>query len=217
MDKTLPLPVTTDTPSTPRRARIVELVAGLFDVFRRNLSAGTPPSSSSSYDDNESLPPLRDGLDVPEPGTIITSEEEGGYVEKVVVEQSWGSGTRSRLQTSESSDPEHKLESKSGEIQPIQMRAQDTEAEGQSNTSLVILIRIWLKLRHFFYPRPFDVGSEQRYDDDDWYSKKTMAQLASTWLIINLGLGCASVPRPWTLIDYIFYAGVSSSPTAAFF
>ncbi|KAF5379640.1 hypothetical protein D9757_009182 [Collybiopsis confluens] len=98
-------------------------------------------------------------------------------------------------------------------------REQDVNAlfDGHGNPTFVFIIRIWLKIRHFFYPRPFDVGSEKKYDEDDWYSKKTMAQLAATWLIINCALACVSVPRPWTSIDYIFYAGIAPAFTVPIF
>lgn len=36
-----------------------------------------------------------------------------------------------------------------------------------------------------------------------------MAQTAAIWLIINFVLAIISVPKPWTTIDYIFYAGAS--------
>ncbi|KIK51405.1 hypothetical protein GYMLUDRAFT_50559 [Collybiopsis luxurians FD-317 M1] len=216
----LPLPVTVPADTAPssslgKRPQFIQLVTRLFDTIRTNLTAGTPPSSSESFADDDDVSPPLHALDVPDPGTVITSEEEGGYVEKVVVEQSWGSGTRQP--SSDSSDPDQHKDSKSGEnIQPIQMmnprgggEAGTDIADGHSNASLVAMIRLWLKIRHFFYPRPFDVGSEKRYDEDDWYSKKTMAQTASIWLIINWALGCVSVPRPWTLIDYIFYAAIA--------
>ncbi|KAJ3849944.1 hypothetical protein EV368DRAFT_46285 [Lentinula lateritia] len=93
----------------------------------------------------------------------------------------------------------------------------EVDVDGKLNLYLVCLLRFWLKIKHFFYPRPFDVGSEKRYDEDDWYSKKTMAQLASIWLILNLALGCVSVPRPWTIIDFIFNAGIAPAFTLPIF
>ncbi|KAJ3873029.1 hypothetical protein F5051DRAFT_338320 [Lentinula edodes] len=93
----------------------------------------------------------------------------------------------------------------------------EVDVDGKLNLYLVCLLRFWLKIKHFFYPRPFDVGSEKRYDEDDWYSKKTMAQLASIWLILNLALGCVSVPRPWTIIDLIFNAGIAPAFTVPIF
>ncbi|KAJ4474814.1 hypothetical protein J3R30DRAFT_3295227 [Lentinula aciculospora] len=93
----------------------------------------------------------------------------------------------------------------------------EVDVEGKHNLFLVILLRILLTIKHFFYPRPFDVGSEKRYDEDDWYSKKLLAQLASIWLVINLALGCVSVPRPWTIMDYIFYSGVAPAFTLPIF
>ncbi|KAJ3903764.1 hypothetical protein F5879DRAFT_803012 [Lentinula edodes] len=93
----------------------------------------------------------------------------------------------------------------------------EVDVDGSLNLYLVCLLRFWLKIKHFFYPRPFDVGSEKRYDEDDWYSKKTMAQLASIWLILNLALGCVSVPRPWTIIDFIFNAGIAPAFTLPIF
>ncbi|KAJ3767871.1 hypothetical protein FB446DRAFT_753512 [Lentinula raphanica] len=212
---TLPLPVT-ESSSKIRRPRFYPLsfFPTLISTIRTNLSAGTPPSSSTSYDDHGD-PQLDQNLDLPDPGNVVTSEEGDGFVSKVVVEQSWGSGTRSKPPTSDSSRPtshDHK-ESKSGETPPDQIVVQpdvrEVEADGVHSLYLACLLRVWLKIKQFFYPPPFDVGSEKKYDEDDWYSKKVLAQLASIWLIINLALGCVSVPRPWTVIDYIFYAGIA--------
>ncbi|KAJ3756009.1 Tco5, signal transduction HAMP domain histidine kinase [Lentinula raphanica] len=212
---TLPLPVT-ESSSKIRRPRFYPLsfLPTLISTIRTNLSAGTPPSSSTSYDDHGD-PQLDQNLDLPDPGNVVTSEEGDGFVSKVVVEQSWGSGTRSKPPTSDSSRPtshDHK-ESKSGETPPDQIVVQpdvrEVEADGVHSLYLACLLRVWLKIKQFFYPPPFDVGSEKKYDEDDWYSKKVLAQLASIWLIINLALGCVSVPRPWTVIDYIFYAGIA--------
>ncbi|KAJ3795927.1 hypothetical protein GGU11DRAFT_686862 [Lentinula aff. detonsa] len=99
----------------------------------------------------------------------------------------------------------------------LQSDEREVDVDGKHSVYLVCLLRIWLKITHFFYPRPFDVGSEKRYDEDDWYSKKTLAQLASIWLIINLALGCVSVPRPWTIMDYIFYSGIAPAFTLPIF
>ncbi|KAJ3994080.1 hypothetical protein F5050DRAFT_1576353 [Lentinula boryana] len=99
----------------------------------------------------------------------------------------------------------------------MQSDEREVDVDGKHSVYLVCLLRIWLKIIHFFYPRPFDVGSEKRYDEDDWYSKKTLAQLASIWLIINLALGCVSVPRPWTVMDYIFYSGIAPAFTLPIF
>ncbi|KAJ3743803.1 hypothetical protein DFH05DRAFT_1400075 [Lentinula detonsa] len=222
-DSTLPLPAT--EPSLPhwrRRVGLVSFLSTLLSTIRTNLSAGTPPSSSTSCDDQHDSHPQPDP-DSPEPETVVTSEEEDGYISKVVVEQSWGSGTRSKHPTSDTSGPasHDNKESKSGEIPPVQIMLQSDEREvdvdGKHSVYLVCLLRIWLKITHFFYPRPFDVGSEKRYDEDDWYSKKTLAQLASIFLIINLALGCVSVPRPWTIMDYIFYSGIAPAFTLPIF
>ncbi|KAJ3889943.1 hypothetical protein GG344DRAFT_50604 [Lentinula edodes] len=221
-DVALPLPVTEPSPrKLQRRLRIIPFLSSLLTTIRANLSAGTPPSSSTSYDDHEDLNPQLN-LDLQDPDTVVTSEEEDGFISKVVVEQSWGSGTRSKP-TSDSSDPashDHK-DSKSGETQPVHLMKttdeREVDVDGKLNLYLVCLLRFWLKIKHFFYPRPFDVGSEKRYDEDDWYSKKTMAQLASIWLILNLALGCVSVPRPWTIIDLIFNAGIAPAFTVPIF
>ncbi|KAF8825455.1 hypothetical protein HHX47_DHR6000052 [Lentinula edodes] len=221
-DVALPLPVTEPSPrKLQRRLRIIPFLSSLLTTIRANLSAGTPPSSSTSYEDHEDLNPQLN-LDLQDPDTVVTSEEEDGFISKVVVEQSWGSGTRSKP-TSDSSDPasqDHK-DSKSGETQPVHLMKtadeREVDVDGSLNLYLVCLLRFWLKIKHFFYPRPFDVGSEKRYDEDDWYSKKTMAQLASIWLILNLALGCVSVPRPWTIIDFIFNAGIAPAFTLPIF
>ncbi|KAJ4475940.1 hypothetical protein C8J55DRAFT_122199 [Lentinula edodes] len=221
-DVALPFPVTEPSPrKLQRRLRIIPFLSSLLTTIRANLSAGTPPSSSTSYDDHEDLNPQLN-LDLQDPDTVVTSEEEDGFISKVVVEQSWGSGTRSKP-TSDSSDPashDHK-DSKSGETQPVHLMKtadeREVDVDGKLNLYLVCLLRFWLKIKHFFYPRPFDVGSEKRYDEDDWYSKKTMAQLASIWLILNLALGCVSVPRPWTIIDLIFNAGIAPAFTVPIF
>ncbi|KAJ3920026.1 hypothetical protein F5877DRAFT_38979 [Lentinula edodes] len=221
-DVALPLPVTEPSPrKLQRRLRIIPFLSSLLTTIRANLSAGTPPSSSTSYEDHEDLNPQLN-LDLQDPDTVVTSEEEDGFISKVVVEQSWGSGTRSKP-TSDSSDPasqDHK-DSKSGETQPVHLMKtadeREVDVDGKLNLYLVCLLRFWLKIKHFFYPRPFDVGSEKRYDEDDWYSKKTMAQLASIWLILNLALGCVSVPRPWTIIDLIFNAGIAPAFTVPIF
>ncbi|KAJ3862445.1 hypothetical protein EV359DRAFT_45149 [Lentinula novae-zelandiae] len=221
-DAALPLPATEPSPrNLKHRLRIIPFLSSLLATIRTNLSAGTPPSSSTSYDDHEDLNPQLN-LDLQDPDTVVTSEEEDGFISKVVVEQSWGSGTRSKP-TSDSSDPashDHK-DSKSGETQPVHLMKtadeREVDVDGKLNLYLVCLLRFWLKIKHFFYPRPFDVGSEKRYDEDDWYSKKTMAQLASIWLILNLALGCVSVPRPWTIIDFIFNAGIAPAFTLPIF
>ncbi|KAE9396812.1 hypothetical protein BT96DRAFT_977262 [Gymnopus androsaceus JB14] len=209
-EETLPLPVTNS--STRPSPRLVQFITEVVETIRTNLTAGTPPSSSSSYDDDEPpLPSLDDAVNGDFIGTV--SESQGGYVEKVVVEQSWGSG--SRQLTSDSSDPENP-EHKSAGTQPIQIMTHE-ETDIPHNAFLVGLFRFWLKIKDFFYPRPFDVGSEKRYNDDDWYSKKTMAQTAAIWLILNFILAIPSVPKPWTLIDLIFYAGMAPGITLPVF
>lgn len=156
-DSSLPLPVTDS--STRQKPQLAQFLSGLVETIRTNLTAGAPPSSSSSYGDDESPLALDDAPNGEFIGTI--SESQGGYVEKVVVEQSWGSG--SRQLTSDSSDPDNP-EHKSAGTLPIQIMPRE-ERDAPHNAFLVLVFRIWLKIKDFFYPRPFDVGSEKRYND----------------------------------------------------
>ncbi|KAG7094161.1 hypothetical protein E1B28_007772 [Marasmius oreades] len=176
--------------------------------FTRRLRADVPLSSSNP--DHE------------EQGRCEDLEEEwketteNGRTERVVVEQSWATGRSGKqFNSSESSDPDLVTEVKSGATPPVLLVVQDKESAvtrhgfwTRSNFLVRIRYRIWPVIAEFFFPRPFEGHAEEQFRNEDWQSKKKLALIASLWFLLSWGLGLWLVPRPFTLLDKIFYYGL---------
>ncbi|KAF9269248.1 hypothetical protein L218DRAFT_891404 [Marasmius fiardii PR-910] len=208
--QTLPPPAVSQSSTHSRR--LSTRLRSMWYGFTRRLHADVPLSSSNTAPDNEELA-NRDENE--EEWKEMT---ENGRTERVVVEQSWATSGRSGkvFNSSESSDPDVVTEVKSGATPPVlHAVVQDKESAvarngfwTQSNFLVRIRYRIWPPIAEFFSPRPFDGQPECQFRNEDWQSKKKLALVASLWFLVSWGLGLWLVPRPFSLLDQIFYYGL---------
>ncbi|KAF8509178.1 hypothetical protein BU17DRAFT_56291, partial [Hysterangium stoloniferum] len=65
--------------------------------------------------------------------------------------------------------------------------------------------RIFPPIYAFFKQDFYDEECENAYQKEGWYSRKTLAFYSGVFLVFNWVLACAIVPKPWTILDKIFY------------
>ncbi|KAF9494884.1 hypothetical protein BDN71DRAFT_1392461 [Pleurotus eryngii] len=188
-----------------KSARVGVSFSVLWEKFRRRIGTGTAPSTSSIL--NESAA----DSSILQPTHYYRYEDEDVDVDDVVVDRVWSEELKSSVSHSENGvSPE-----KSGDSHP-QTAVSDHESivpHGGFWASLTVLIilrwRVWPAVKDFFDSKFTDKKSEQHYAQENWYHSKRLAIWSSVWLAVNWGLGCGFVPKPFVLMDKIFYWGVA--------
>ncbi|KDQ26517.1 putative Tco5 histidine kinase [Pleurotus ostreatus PC15] len=206
---TLPPPAISNGNGSASRKRKSARVGVSFSVhwekFRRRIGTGTAPSTSSIL--NESAA----DSSILQPTHCYRYEDEDVDVDDVVVDRIWSEELKSSVSHSENGvSPE-----KSGDSHP-QTAVSDHESivpHGgfwASSTALIILRwRVWPAVKDFFDSKFTDEKSEQHYVQENWFHSKRLALWSSVWLAVNWALGCGFVPKPFVLMDKIFYWGVA--------
>lgn len=183
----LPVPATHSTPSlaSVRRKKKTRIDGSAksklheyWDRFRRRISSGTEPSSSSAFDDST-------GDSSGYGRTRSVREDPDAVLDEVVVDREWGEEPR----TSSTTHSDHGASpEKSGGSNHLGGTNTDHDsvavhAEGfwGSCTPLVwIRWRIWPGLVGFFYTRFLDEKSEEHYNKENWFLRKVRTFRLST-------------------------------------
>lgn len=146
-------------------------------------------------------------------------DEDRGPVDEVVVDSAWWNHSEHHERTSATpsevgySSPEKSGGSNhfggsasAGRESPI------PKPEGFWGLCLPLTLlrwRVWPAILGFFTNPFYDAKAEEHYRKEIWFSSKSLALWSSLFYIVNWVLGCALVPKPFTLGDNIFYFGVA--------
>lgn len=197
--------------------------------------------TGESADTGETWSRLRVAQDRAEAVRSEVSDTDEGPVDEIVVDRVWQTNEFEKLTESEEtrSSPGDKSGGGTGQTQGAgNGTATDHESgmvftrpEGFWGLCLPLTLlryRFWPSAVDFFSCRFYDVRQEEHYTKEIWFSSKvfTSANLArnvltyfvqplalwsSLFYVLNWVLGCALVPKPFTLGDNIFYFGVGRS------
>jgi len=127
----------------------------LWSTFKANIRDPVTPPSSVAGDDGEGPREFEAQLEAPEIGSV----------ERVVVDRSWTAGDGVHM-SSDSSDPD---QATSGETpttsHPSYPNSSDRDSVQLHSNSWIKtrLLCYALKTKHFFYPRRFEITSEEAY------------------------------------------------------
>lgn len=176
-----------------------------WDNFTRRLGNGTAPSTSSILDGS-----TVDGSHrMPEPPPGEPDDE----VDEVVVDRVWFEEQNNISAETESVTPGDRFGDN-----PTGGTNTDRESlavmEGfWAKSAFLIFLRwgVWPALLGFFRLRFVDEKLEAQYFRESWFFRKTLALFCSVFFVGNWILGVAFHLRPVSLIEKIFYYGVSRS------
>ncbi|KAJ8516509.1 hypothetical protein ONZ45_g6212 [Pleurotus djamor] len=180
-------------------ARIGYNLAMYWASLKRRMGTGTAPSTSSLLEESAGDSVSR---------TIYIPEGEDDFVDEIVVDRVWSEeiNKSSVTQSENGGTPD-----KSGGDSHPHTGSSDHESIAHTGFwgSLTVLSilrwRLWPNLLHFFNSSFPDLRSEKRYMGDNWFYAKSLAGWSAAWLIVNWVLGLAFVPRPFTLMDKIYF------------
>jgi len=202
VDDLLPPPVLqTNAGITRRKSARFGSLAEHWAKFKRHIGTGTLLSSSSQIAESAVENSYTQRMEI---------AQEDSTVDEVVVDRVWSEDIKS---IDSHSDCGGNGLGESPQVNP----------GGSDHESLVyegfwslwpplanIRWRAWPFIMEIFSSRFIDEKSEQRYVQETWFLKKSLALWASLWLIANWVLGCVFIPHdPIALLDKIFYFGVA--------
>ena len=205
----LPTPATAkDVPSRPRRnSKSVQIRGGFrshWVAFKKKVTSGTPPSTSSSPDDST--------------GTVsyIHKSQESApcgqddHVDVVVVDRVWGEDPKWSTKSDSNSPLEDaRAENKLGTTNTDPGSSEpDTGFWASSTVLFFFRWRIWPLIWGFFWLRFTDQVFEAHYVKETWFLRKRLALFSAVFFVINWLLPVILLTRPATLSDAIFYYGV---------
>lgn len=227
----LPLPTTeTQVRKTPR-TRFQSGLKVHWARFKNHLGTGSALSESAletSAESTEGSSNYRRYIEKTgrnTPGVVPVDE---GPVDEIVVDNQFlVSGERSVTQPSEAGDkgytpdgPTSGQHTNEPRLNSHGLPASDSYFEGTVSSfwdrhpALVcIRYRILPFLWRFFNLAFHDPEAEAHYLKERYYSKKRLAFFVSLFFVLNWALACALLPRPFELIDNVFYYGFASALT----
>lgn len=127
----------------------------------------------------------------------------------VVVDRDWSEEfLRSSVAGSEQAKDDHPLITKSGSYPQNGTSVQDNFASQYFG---------WRGITHFFDSSFMDEDFERAFSHERWQSLKKIALWASIWFFVNWIMGIILVPKPWVLIDRVFYYAVAPVVTVPLF
>ncbi|KAF7309943.1 Histidine kinase [Mycena indigotica] len=207
----LPPPVLQKVPSgttgsgrrRPKKKARFGLSAAWSTIASRFGTVSTPSLSSS-----EIRASLVEQSSVGTRAVDATSDPD--RVDRIVVDRSWATESRSRGSHDEERSPETKSKSSYGAA-PLTPFQEGWHPSGplQKHTP-TILWSVWAMLLHFFHPTFPDERTERHYKNEDWGLSKGLARWAAVWLIINWALGAAFSARPRNAMDNVFLYGIGT-------
>ena len=206
----LPAPVTArDAPSRPRRnSKSVQISGGFreyWTAFKKKVTSGTAPSTSSSPDDStgtgtNSLKPQGSG-----------ACEQDGDVDVVVVDRLWSEDLKWSTK-SDSNPPFEETRASDNRLGTTTTDPGTSEADTSYWTSSPVLFflrwRIWPPIWGFFRLRFPDHNVEAHYVKETWFLRKRLALFSAAFFVMNWLIPVILISRPVTLADSIFYYGV---------
>ncbi|KAL5531605.1 hypothetical protein ACEPAG_4482 [Sanghuangporus baumii] len=146
--------------------------------------------------------------------------DDAKSVDEVVVDRSWG---RSGTISESVSDDEDGLKSSGVARNPKSADNSGTSTsgdfDGHNHPShgfwsscpplTIIRWRLWPAAVSFFSPRFPNQKSEDHYKKEIWFQSKPLALWSALFFVINWVLGCALLPRPFSIADNIYFFGVA--------
>ena len=206
----LPTPATAkDVPSRPRRnSKSVQIRGGFrshWAAFKKKVTSGTPPSTSSSPDDSTGTASY-----VHKPRGFAPCEQDDN-VDVVVVDRVWGEDPKwSTKSDSNSPFEDPRVENKFGTTSTdLGSSEHDTGCWASSPVWFFFRWRIWPLILGFFRLRFSEEMFETHYAKETWFLRKRLALFSAVFFVINWLLPIILLTRPVTLSDAIFYYGVS--------
>ncbi|KAF8645083.1 hypothetical protein AX16_008141 [Volvariella volvacea WC 439] len=207
----LPPPVTfpVATPSSSRTSAPSPLhhLSRQWDRIRAHFGPGSLPSGPSCTAElSVETPAPRGQLQ----GDRQHTDNDPG-VDQVVVDRKWSEDLRGSANDFEWTP----ILEKARTVAPRHTTARGShdsngEEEQRDVSPLFLLVHwLWRNILEVFSPRFTEWNIEQKYMEENWRLKKSLAVWASIWLIANWVLGCSFVPKPFVLMDKIFYFGVA--------
>ncbi|KAI5122480.1 hypothetical protein M0805_001390 [Coniferiporia weirii] len=189
-------------------ARFLRRVGNGDDVSSESIAAGSTERSSAEVARERHDVEIDVGADMDYP--------DDKSVDVVVVDRSWGRSLTGSDMSEDDSGPDRGTTdhfdhggtmSSGGRESPTKSRA-----GGFWGLCLLLTIaryRLWPMAVEFFSARFYEKKAEEHYRKEIWFQSKPLALWSSLFFVINWILGCALVPKPFTLADNIFYFGIS--------
>ena len=204
----LPAPATArDRPSRPRRnSKSVQISVGWrahWTAFKKQITSGTAPSSSSSPDDSTGT------------GTVSyvhkaqgsSTGEQDEHVDVVVVDRLWGEepGRSTKSDSNEETHAENRLGTTNTDH-----NSSEADSGFWASSSILYFLRwrVWPPIWGFFRLRFVDHKFEANYVKETWFLRKRLALFSAAFFVINWLLPVILISKPVTLADAIFYYGV---------
>ncbi|KAI0091493.1 hypothetical protein BDY19DRAFT_904154 [Irpex rosettiformis] len=174
-----------------------------WDRLLRKMGNGTAPSSSSAFD--ESTAGESSGYQRP---TRVEDVDEP--VDEVVVDREWAEELKSTSAThsDHGGTPERGTGSNAmgGTSTDRDSLAMHTDGFWGLWTPLIWLRwRLWPLVLGFFLTEFLDKKSEEHYNKENWFLRKSLAIWSACFYILNWTLAVIVTPRPTVLPDTIFY------------
>jgi len=204
----LPAPATArDRSSHPRRnSKSVQISVGWrahWTAFKKQITSGTAPSSSSSPDGSTGTGTMSSVHKV----QGSTMGEQDGLVDLVVVDRLWGED-KGRSTKSDSNEETH-AENRLGTTNTDRNSSEADSGFWASSPILHFLRwRLWPPIWGFFRLRFVDHKFEATYIKETWFLRKRLALFSAAFFVINWLLPVILISKPVTLADAIFYYGV---------
>lgn len=192
-EPTLPPPVQQASSFSSRKNKKARIDGGIkknlqvhWDRFRRKLSNGTAPSSSSAFEESTA------GGSSYHRSTArqVVAEDADEKLDEVVVDREWAED----LKTTSATHSDHGVQPERGAgSNPIGGTNTDRESLAMHGDgfwgSCVPLIwirwRVWPFLLGFFYTRFLDDKAEQHYNRESWFLRKVCNIYRYTLLVIT--------------------------------
>ncbi|EJD07512.1 uncharacterized protein FOMMEDRAFT_150045 [Fomitiporia mediterranea MF3/22] len=194
-----------------------------WDRFLRRVGGGVEDSTDSVVAESGE----QDGAEVDSERRVTDADyededtEDEKSVNEVVVDRSWG---RSRTGSdSMSIDEDGPNKSSSDPHNPGSvdkggtLGSDDLDSDARHSHRFwscclplsMIKWQLWNSAVKFFSSPFHSQKSEERYRREIWFQSKPLALWSSLFFVINWVLGCALVPKPFTIADTIFYFAVA--------
>ncbi|KAL5536973.1 hypothetical protein ACEPAF_796 [Sanghuangporus sanghuang] len=141
-------------------------------------------------------------------------------VDEVVVDRSWGrSGTISESVSDEEDGLKSSGVARTSKSADNSGTSTNGDLDGRNHPShgfwsfclllTIIRWRLWPAAVGFFSPRFPNQKSEEHYKKEIWFQSKPLALWSALFFVINWVLGCALLPRPFSIADNIYFFGVA--------
>ncbi|KDQ09786.1 hypothetical protein BOTBODRAFT_178696 [Botryobasidium botryosum FD-172 SS1] len=218
-DADLPPPAVANGLQASKKTSFENSVRAHWVNFCRRIANSSSPSGSTSVEltgstTEASFIKLAGSNKLVDPEKDMGAEEDEGdddeEVNQVVVDTIFV--TQGDSKTSTQAYSEH--QTRSGESDSDQHSfTQHTGAVdgwfGQLWCLASLRFRFLPAVNRFLTPSFYNEAVEGRYLREAWYTNKHLALYSGVFLIVNWILGCVLVSQPWTILEKVFYYGIS--------